>query len=136
MGEALRELSFPRSNIVLSTKIYFGASKDPAPTARGLSRKHIIEGLKASLERLGVDYVDIVFAHRPDPSTPVEEIVRAFNWVIDQGWAFYWGTSEWPAEQIYAVSGTTDTFLIFFQYNINTIQFPLQNCTTIILNLA
>ena len=100
MGEALHDLSLPRSDIVLSTKVYFGASKDPKPTARGLSRKHIIEGLKASLQRLQVDYVDIVFAHRLDATTPIEEIVRAFNWVIEQGWAFYWGTSEWPAESI------------------------------------
>ena len=88
MGEALHDLSLPRSDIVLSTKVYFGASKDPKPTARGLSRKHIIEGLKASLQRLQVDYVDIVFAHRLDATTPIEEIVRAFNWVIEQGWAF------------------------------------------------
>lgn len=61
----------------------------------GLSRKHIIEGLTASLERLDLKYVDIVYAHRPDRLTPMEEIVRAFNYVIEQGMAFYWGTSEW-----------------------------------------
>lgn len=53
-----------------------------------------------SLKRLQHDYVDIVFAHRPDPSVPMEEVVRAFNWVIDQGWAFYWGTSEWSGQQL------------------------------------
>ncbi len=67
---------------------------------RGLSRKHIIEGLRASLKRLQLDYVDLVFAHRPDSLTPMDEIVRAFNWCIDQGLAFYWGTSEWSAEQL------------------------------------
>jgi aryl-alcohol dehydrogenase-like predicted oxidoreductase len=100
----LQELDLPRSNIVLTTKIYFGASKDPAPTARGLSRKHIVEGLRASLQRLGQDYVDVVFAHRPDPECGLEETVRAFNWVIDQGWAHYWGTSEWSAAQVEEVS--------------------------------
>lgn len=88
------------------------------PNEKGLSRKHIVEGLNASLKRLDLvnwinrslrrkmfliasqDYVDLVFAHRPDNITPMEEIVRAFNWVIDQGLAFYWGTSEWSAEQV------------------------------------
>ena len=54
----------------------------------------------AALKRLQLDYVDLVFAHRPDPSVPMEEVVRAFNWIIDQGWAFYWGTSEWSVEQL------------------------------------
>lgn len=59
-----------------------------------------MEGLKASLKRLEMDYVDVVYCHRPDTSTPIEETVRAMNYVIDQGWAFYWGTSEWSAQQI------------------------------------
>lgn len=67
---------------------------------RGLSRKHIIEGLNGSLERLDLEYVDIVFAHRPDRDTPIEETVRAFNHVINAGKAFYWGTSEWDADEI------------------------------------
>lgn len=66
----------------------------------GLSRKHIVEGLEASLERMGLRYVDIVYAHRPDRLTPMEETVRAFNHVIDRGLAFYWGTSEWSADEI------------------------------------
>jgi len=57
-------------------------------------------GTKASLKRLQLEYVDLIFCHRPDPYTPMEEIVRAMNWVIDQGWAFYWGTSEWSAAQL------------------------------------
>jgi aryl-alcohol dehydrogenase-like predicted oxidoreductase len=60
----------------------------------------IIEGTKESLERLQMDYVDILFAHRPDSTVPMEEIVRAFNYVIEKGWALYWGTSEWSARDI------------------------------------
>ncbi|PSR81995.1 hypothetical protein PHLCEN_2v6170 [Hermanssonia centrifuga] len=60
----------------------------------------IIEGTKEALERLQMDYVDVIFAHRPDPTIPMEEVVRAFNWVIEKGWAFYWGTSEWSAREI------------------------------------
>ncbi|KAK3000812.1 hypothetical protein RJ639_021765, partial [Escallonia herrerae] len=72
----------------------------PGPNDKGLSRKHIVEGTKASLKRLDMDYVDLIYCHRPDVSTPIEETVRAMNYVIDQGWAFYWGTSEWSAQQI------------------------------------
>lgn len=66
----------------------------------GLSRKHIVEGVNASLERLGLEYVDLIYAHRPDRNTPIEETVRAFNHIIDTGKAFYWGTSEWDADEI------------------------------------
>ena len=71
----------------------------------GLSRKHIIEGLTASLKRLQLDYVDIVYAHRPDRLTPMEETVRAFNYVIEKGMAFYWGTSQWSADEISEAHG-------------------------------
>ena len=82
---------------MLSTKIFWGGE---GLNERGLSRKHIIEGLDGSLARMGVEYVDLIFAHRPDIHTPIEETVRAFNHVINQGKAFYWGTSEWSAQQI------------------------------------
>jgi aryl-alcohol dehydrogenase-like predicted oxidoreductase len=68
-----------------------------APNDVGLSRKRIIEGTRASLKRLELEYVDIIFAHRPDYSVPMEEIVRGFSWLIDNGLALYWGTSEWTA---------------------------------------
>jgi len=97
MGQAIRHLKWKRSDFVISTKVFWGGQ---GPNDRGLSRKHIVEGLQASLQRLGLDYVDIVYAHRYDPDTPMEEVVRGFNFVIDQGKAFYWGTSEWPAAQI------------------------------------
>ena len=117
MGRALKRLEveypLPRSRIVVTTKIFFGTDRGSdkpgrwIPNSKGLSRKHIVEGLTASLHRLQVDYVDVVFAHRPDPHTPMEEIVRAFNHVIDQGMAFYWCTSEWSAAELteaYAVA--------------------------------
>jgi voltage-dependent potassium channel beta subunit len=100
MGQALWELGIPRSDVVLSTKIFFGSSPSPRPTARGLSRKHIVEGMSGSLSRLNVDHVDVIFAHRFDSSVPMEEIVRGFNHILDRGWAFYWGTSEWSPAAI------------------------------------
>ncbi|KAL7266055.1 hypothetical protein RUND412_011413 [Rhizina undulata] len=106
MGEAIRKFNWRRCDIVISTKIYWGTGNSSEPKTKravncvALSRKHIIEGTKASLERLGLEYVDLLYAHRPDKDTPMEEVVRAFNWVIEKGWAFYWGTSEWSAEEI------------------------------------
>jgi voltage-dependent potassium channel beta subunit len=97
MGAALKRTGWRRSEYLVSTKIFWGG---PGPNERGLSRKHIVEGTDAALARLGVDYVDLIFCHRPDLHTPVEETVRAMNHVISQGKALYWGTSEWPAEHI------------------------------------
>lgn len=95
MGLALRnQKGLRRSDFVLSTKVFWGGK---GPNDRGLSRKHVFEGTVACLQRLQLDYVDILYAQRPDPDTPMEEIVRAFNWCIDKGMALYWGTSEWPA---------------------------------------
>ena len=94
MGVALKELNAPRKDIVVSTKLI---KVGTGPNDIGLSRKRIIEGTRASLKRLQLDYVDIIFAHRPDYSTPIEEIVRGFSWLIDNGLAHYWGTSEWTA---------------------------------------
>jgi voltage-dependent potassium channel beta subunit len=97
MGAALGKLGWPRSEYLVSTKIFWGGE---GANQRGLSRKHIVEGTDAALERLGLDYVDLIFCHRADLHTPVEETVRAMNHVIEQGKALYWGTSEWPAERI------------------------------------
>eukprot|EP00850_Spirogloea_muscicola_P012961 SM000086S23013 [mRNA] locus=s86:16352:18039:- [translate_table: standard] len=97
MGQAIRELGLRRSDLVVSTKLFWGG---PGVNEKGLSRKHVVEGARASLRRLGMDYVDLIFCHRPDTATPIEETVRAMNFVIDQGWAFYWGTSEWSAQQV------------------------------------
>lgn len=99
MGEAFKKLAFPRDEYVLSTKVFFGTSRKE-PNTRGLSKKHIIEGLKSSLKRLQHDYVDVVFAHRHDPDVPMKEIVEAFTQAIHMNLAYYWGTSEWSAAQI------------------------------------
>ncbi|XP_042257724.1 voltage-gated potassium channel subunit beta-3-like isoform X1 [Thunnus maccoyii] len=97
LGNILKKKGWRRSSYVVTTKIYWGGQ---AETERGLSRKHIIEGLRGSLARLQLDYVDIVFANRSDVNAPMEEIVRAMTFVIDQGMAMYWGTSRWNAVEI------------------------------------
>lgn len=102
MGNVIRKTGWKRSDLVISTKIFWGGK---GPNDNGLSRKHILEGVDTSLKRLQMDYVDLVFCHRPDLYTPVEETVRAMNHVINQGKAFYWGTSEWSAAQIMEAYG-------------------------------
>uniref|UniRef100_A0A673VCL1 Potassium voltage-gated channel subfamily A regulatory beta subunit 3 n=1 Tax=Suricata suricatta TaxID=37032 RepID=A0A673VCL1_SURSU len=97
LGNILKSKGWRRSSYVVTTKIFWGGQ---AETERGLSRKHIIEGLRGSLERLQLGYVDIVFANRSDPNSPMEEIVRAMTYVINQGLALYWGTSRWGAAEI------------------------------------
>ncbi|XP_073530871.1 voltage-gated potassium channel subunit beta-1 isoform X2 [Phyllobates terribilis] len=97
LGNIIRKKNWRRSSLVITTKLYWGGK---AETERGLSRKHIIEGLKGSLQRMQLEYVDVVFANRPDNNTPMEEIVRAMSHVINQGMAMYWGTSRWSAMEI------------------------------------
>jgi voltage-dependent potassium channel beta subunit len=97
MGEVIKKAEWKRSDLVLSTKIFWGGE---GPNDKGLSFKHIKEGTEASLERLQTDYVDLIFCHRPDLYTPIEETVWAMNQMIQEGKALYWGTSEWSAEQI------------------------------------
>jgi voltage-dependent potassium channel beta subunit len=96
MGRALAQLKWPRETYLLSSKVYWGAGSD-RPTARGLSRKHVIEACDAALRRLSVDYLDLYLCHRPDPDVPVAETVEAMSDLIShQGKVLYWGTSEWP----------------------------------------
>jgi voltage-dependent potassium channel beta subunit len=97
MGNVIKKLDWRREDIVVSTKIFWGGD---GPNDQGLSHKHIIEGMNNALRRLQMEYVDLVFCHRPDPNTPIEETVRAMDIVIKQGKAFYWGTSEWSAADI------------------------------------
>lgn len=100
MGNALKELAWPRDEYVLITKVFFGTGRKE-PNTRGLSKKHVVEGLKSSLGRLQQPYVDVVFAHRPDYATPMKEIVEGFTQAIrNLNLAYYWGTSEWSAVQI------------------------------------
>ncbi|KUG26019.1 voltage-gated potassium channel subunit beta-1 (k(+) channel subunit beta-1) (kv-beta-1) [hydrocarbon metagenome] len=102
MGKVLKKTGWKRSDLVLSTKIFWGGE---GPNDKGLSRKHIIEGTDAALKRMQVEYVDLIFCHRFDIHTPIEETVRAMNHIINQGKAFYWGTSEWTAQQIMEAYG-------------------------------
>ena len=105
MGDALKRLAFDRDTWCVSSKVYFGRVGDPAPTQRGLARKHVMEACHAALRRLQVEYLDLFFCHRPDPETPIEEVVRTMNTLIRQGKIFYWGTSEWSAAEIAAAWG-------------------------------
>jgi voltage-dependent potassium channel beta subunit len=99
MGNVIKSAGFRRESIVVSTKIFWGGS---GPNDKGLSHKHVIEGVHAALRRLKLDYVDLAFCHRPDPDTPIEETVVAWDILVRQGKVFYWGTSEWSAEGIFA----------------------------------
>ena len=96
LGRALK--SIPRSYVVVATKCFFPMSEHP--NDRGLSRKHIVESVEASLRRLGTDYVDLHQCHRPDSETPIEETLRAYEDLIRQGKVLYWGVSEWSAGAI------------------------------------
>ncbi len=102
MGNVIKKLGWRREGIVVSTKLFWGGD---GPNDTGLSHKHIIEGMNNALRRLQMDYVDLVFCHRPDPNTPIEETVRAMDILIRQGKAFYWGTSEWSAAEILRADG-------------------------------
>ena len=102
MGKAIKRAGWKRSDLIVSTKIFWGGD---GPNDRGLSRKHILEGTDAALARLQMDYVDLIFCHRPDIHTPIEETVRAMSYIVDSGKAFYWGTSEWSAAQIIEAYG-------------------------------
>lgn len=103
MGKAIKE--FRREDLVISTKIFWGGN---GANDTGLSRKHLLEGTKASLKRLRLDHVDLLYCHRPDPNTPIDETVLAMDYLVRQGYALYWGTSEWSAEQIEAAFQTAE----------------------------
>ena len=101
MGAALKELGWPRAKVVVSTKFYWGLGDGPNEK-NTLNRKYLRHAIEGSLARLGLDYVDLVFCHRPDPTTPIEETVWAMHRMIERGQALYWGTSEWSADEIRA----------------------------------
>jgi voltage-dependent potassium channel beta subunit len=99
MGEALKELNWRRGSYLISTKFYWGL-QDGVNEKNTLNRKRLIEGIAGSLERLQLDYVDLIYCHRPDANTPIEETVWAMHNIIEWGQALYWGTSEWAASEI------------------------------------
>jgi voltage-dependent potassium channel beta subunit len=101
MGAALRQLGWRRGSYLVTTKFYWGLHDHPNER-NTLNRKFLLEGMAGSLRRLGLEYVDIVYCHRPDPTTPIEETVRAMHSIIERGQALYWGTSEWAAAEIVA----------------------------------
>jgi len=99
MGTALKKLGWRRGSYLVSTKIYWGLHDSPLEH-NTLNRKRLIEGINSSLERLQLDYVDLLYCHRADPTTPIEETVWAMHNIIEWGKALYWGTSEWSAAEI------------------------------------
>ena len=101
MGSALKQLKWRRGSYLISTKFYWGLH-DSVNERNTLNRKRLIEGMDGSLQRLQLEYVDLVFCHRPDPNTPIEETVWALHNIIERGKALYWGTSEWEAAEVVA----------------------------------
>lgn len=101
MGEALRQLGWAREHYIVSSKFYWGLTDDPN-VHHTLNRKYLMGAIDGSLRRFGLDYLDLIFCHRPDPDTPVEETVWAMHDIISRGKALYWGTSEWSADEIRA----------------------------------
>ena len=110
MGKVLGE--FKRSELVITSKVFFPMSDDP--NDRGLSRKHIMESVDKSLERIGTDYLDIYFCHRFDEHTPIEETARAMNDLVHQGKVLYWGTSEWTGTQLAKLHDLCDQHNLYF----------------------
>ena len=101
LGAALHKLAWRRGSYLVSTKFYWGIH-DGINERNTLNRKRLLEGIRGSLQRLQLEYVDLIFCHRPDPTTPVEETVWAMHDIIERGQAIYWATSEWPAADILA----------------------------------
>jgi voltage-dependent potassium channel beta subunit len=102
MGDALRELAWPRWSYVLTTKLFWGINGKNPNMQNTLNRKYLMQGVDGSLERFGQDFVDVLYCHRSDPDTPIEETVWAMSDIVSQGKALYWGTSEWSADEIRA----------------------------------
>ncbi|MGH7609575.1 MAG: potassium channel beta subunit family protein [Candidatus Dormibacteria bacterium] len=107
MGRALARAGWPRQSYVISTKFFWGIEPG-ANTENTLNRKYLLQAIEGSLDRLGLDFVDLVFCHRSDPETPIEETVWAMHDLVARGKALYWGTSEWSAEEIRAAFEIAD----------------------------
>jgi voltage-dependent potassium channel beta subunit len=107
MGAALKKLGWRRGSYLVSTKLYWGLHENPNEQST-LNRKYLIEGIDGSLKRFDLDYVDLLYCHRADPTTPIEETVRAMHTIIETGRALYWGTSEWEAAEIVEAIGIAE----------------------------
>ncbi|MGZ4677411.1 MAG: potassium channel beta subunit family protein [Acidimicrobiia bacterium] len=107
MGASIAELGWPRETYVVSSKFFWGLTPG-VNTRNTLNRKYLMHAIDGSLERFGLDFLDVVFCHRPDPETPVEETVEAMSDIIESGRAHYWGTSEWSADEIRAAWDVAD----------------------------
>ena len=108
MGEALKRLGWRRGSYLVSTKIFWGLH-DGVNEEDTLNRKRLLEGISGCLQRLQLDYVDLIFCHRPDPETPIEETVWAMHNIVERGQAIYWGTSEWSPDEFRAAWHLADT---------------------------
>jgi voltage-dependent potassium channel beta subunit len=107
MGAALKKLGWRRASYLVSTKFYWGIN-DGINEKNTLNRKYLLEGIDGSLKRFGLDHVDLIYCHRPDSNTPIEETVWAMHNIINSGKAFYWGTSEWSAMEVVAAIEIAD----------------------------
>ena len=109
MGQALAQLGWPRHSYLVSSKYFWGIHGDSAVNAYWtLNRKYLMEAVDGSLDRLGLDHLDLIYCHRPDPETPIEETVWAMSYIVASGKALYWGTSEWSADEIRAAWGIAE----------------------------
>jgi len=104
MGQAFKKLGWPRLNYIVSTKFFWGLDRGENAVNRRdtLNRKYLMQAIDGSLKRFELEHIDLIYCHRPDPHTPIEETVRAMSDIITQGKALYWGTSEWAADDIRA----------------------------------
>ena len=104
MGQALKTLAWPRLNYVVSSKFFWGLDRQGEAINRKdtLNRKYLMQAIDGSLQRMGLEHLDVIYCHRPDPHTPIEETARAMSDIVTQGKALYWGTSEWSAADIRA----------------------------------
>ena len=110
MGQAIKALKWPRLNYIVSTKFFWGLAREGQSINRKntLNRKYLTQAIDGSLKRMGLDFIDLVYCHRSDPNTPIEETVWAMSDMINRGKALYWGTSEWSADEIRAAWDIAD----------------------------
>jgi voltage-dependent potassium channel beta subunit len=109
MGKVLKQLGWQRASYIVSSKFYWGLHEE-VHLKNTLNRKYLMQAIDGSLKRLQLDFVDLIFCHRPDPETPIEETVWAMHNIIEQGKALYWGTSEWRADQIFEAYYIADKY--------------------------